>query len=104
MFAGAYKPSAATAAYSLKAKGAALTHASNEPAPITIISRADKYLNIALAIGRVLSLNFVRTLRGWISLALFWISLFGLIALFKLNQKRQVWRHERAIAELEKMK
>lgn len=102
---GEHAPTAATVAYALKERGAAaLAHASNTPAALPILSRADKYLAIALAIGRVLSLNFVRTLRGWISLALFWIAAFGLVGLFKLNQKRQAWQHARAVAEIEKMK
>ncbi|KAJ1629358.1 translocon-associated protein subunit beta [Pavlovales sp. CCMP2436] len=103
-FAGVHTLSAATLTYSATAKGATLSYASNVPPALPIISRAEKYLNVALAIGRVLSLNFVRTLRGWVSVAAFWSSVFGLIALYKLNVKRQDWKYERAVKEMEKMK
>jgi hypothetical protein len=104
LIAGEYAPTAATVAYALKERGDALSHVSNTPPALPIISRADKYLNIALAVGRVLSLNFVRTLRGWISLVLFWIAAFGLVGLYKLNLKRQDWKYKRALAEIDKMK
>ena len=104
LISGEYAPTSATVAYALKERGAALSHASNTPPALPILSRADKYLIIALAVGRVLTLNFVRTLQGWISIVLFWMCAIGLVGLFKLNQKRPAWLHARAVAEIEKMK
>lgn len=90
--------------YAREEKGALLSHTSNVPPQLLVISRADKYLNIALVIGRVLSLNFVRTARGWMQVVAFWISAFALVGLYKLRVKRQAWRYERALKEMEKMK
>lgn len=104
IFAGVFTPSAATMTYAVKEKGALLSHTSNVPPQLPVISRADKYLNIALIIGRVLSLNFVRTAWGWVKVVLFWLSVFAMVGLYKLNIKRQAWRYERALLEMEKMK
>lgn len=104
IFAGVFTPSAATMTYAATEKGALLSHTSNVPPQLPVISRADKYLNIALVIGRVLSLNFVRTAWGWVKVVLFWISAFALVGLYKLSVKRQAWRYERALLEMEKMK
>lgn len=104
VFSGMHTPVSATVSYAAAKGGKSVTHTSNAPPQMTVLSRGQKYLKWALAVGRVLSLNFVRTARGWAMVTLSWMGLFGLVGLFKLQQKMRVWRHERAIAEMEKMK
>mmetsp|Transcript_10664 Transcript_10664/g.27706 ORF Transcript_10664/g.27706 Transcript_10664/m.27706 type:complete len:203 (+) Transcript_10664:24-632(+) len=104
VFSGKHVPVPATVSYAAAKGGASVTHISNAPPQMLVLSRGQKYLNWALSVGRVLSLNFVRTARGWVMVTLSWMGLFGLVGLFKLQQKMRVWRHERAIAEMEKMK
>mmetsp|Transcript_1160 Transcript_1160/g.3644 ORF Transcript_1160/g.3644 Transcript_1160/m.3644 type:complete len:204 (+) Transcript_1160:10-621(+) len=102
--AGVHKPIAATVTYAGSASGLTITHTSNDLPPLAILSRSEKLVQVALFVGRVLSLNFVRTVRGWLTVVLFWMSLAGLVGLLHLRKQMQVWRHQRAMREVEKMK